>query len=284
LDLDIGVIYTWERELMPPLLSTLHQSGNDLRMRLVLVDNASEDGAAQWEQYFNRVRVVANERRMSYAANMNRILEASTAPYVLLLNTDMYFVPQEQCLSKMVRFMDEHPDCGIGGCRLYHPAGDYAFPARRFPTVPMIVARRFPFWQSLSGFIDNYLYHEHEIHSVFPCDWLSGCFLMMRRTAIEDVGLVDAQFEKYFEDVDICRRMTQHGWQVLFNGGTFGYHIEQRASRKLFSRDSWTHLNSYRKWLWKWRPLSQARAVRRRPQIATIPLPTVDLQQSRRCA
>jgi GT2 family glycosyltransferase len=265
IDLDIGVIYTWERELMPPLLSTLRGSGDDLRMRLVLVDNASADGVSQWERHFSRVHVVINERRLSYAANMNRILEASTAPFVLLLNTDMFFVPEEQCLSKMVRFMREHPQCGVAGCRLYHPAGDYAFPARRFPTLPMIVARRFPFWHSLSGYVHDYLYLERDIHGVFACDWLSGCFLLVRREAVENVGMIDPQFEKYFEDVDICRRMTQHGWQVLFNGDTFGYHIEQRASRKMFSRDSWTHINSYRKWLWKWRPLGPARTTHPRP-------------------
>jgi GT2 family glycosyltransferase len=75
---------------------------------------------------------------------------------------------------------------------------------------------------------------------------------MVRREAVADVGPLDCRFQKYFEDVDFCLRMARGGWRVLLNGETFGYHLEQRASRKLLSRDGWLHLQSYWKWLRKW--------------------------------
>jgi GT2 family glycosyltransferase len=252
MDIDIGIIYTHERNFMTPLVSSLAQSGHGLAMRLILVDNASAGGVHEWQAFFRETLVLHNEARLGYAANLNRILDASRARYTLLLNTDMYFEPAEQCVAKMVRFMDAHPDCGVSGCRLYHADGSYGFPARRFQTLGTIAARRLGLAGLLGRTIEAYLYSERPHDAVFDCDWLSGCFLMVRRKALDDVGLLDLNFRKYFEDVDFCLRMARAGWRVMMNGATFAYHLEQRASRNLFSRDALVHLQSYARWLAKW--------------------------------
>ena len=75
-DLDIGVIYTHERGLMPRLLGTMAASGEGLRMRLILVDNASP-GVEVWRRYLPETQIVRNTRRLGYAANLNRILDSS---------------------------------------------------------------------------------------------------------------------------------------------------------------------------------------------------------------
>jgi N-acetylglucosaminyl-diphospho-decaprenol L-rhamnosyltransferase len=252
MDVDIGIIYTHERHFMTPLVSSLAQSGQRVGMRLILVDNASADGVDEWRHAFPETLVLENDERLGYAANLNRILEASRARYALLLNTDMYFEPREQCVAKMVRFMDAHPECGVSGCRLYHEDGSYGFPARRFQTPGTIAARRLGLGGLLRQTVDSYLYRDKPLDAVYECDWLSGCFLMVRRQAVDDVGLLDLQFRKYFEDVDFCLRMTLGGWRVMLNGQTYAYHLEQRASRNLFSRDAFVHLQSYMRWLAKW--------------------------------
>jgi hypothetical protein len=135
---------------------------------------------------------------------------------------------------------------------LYHPDGSYDFPARRFQTLGTIAARRLGLTGLFGKSVASYLYRDQRHESVFECDWLSGCFLMVRRKALDEVGLLDQQFRKYFEDVDFCLRMARAGWRVMMNGQTFGYHLEQRASRNLFSRDAFVHLQSYARWLAKW--------------------------------
>jgi|GEM_PF-672804 len=250
-DLDIGVIYTYERDYMTPLVRSLLHSGEGLRMRLIMVDNASDDGVAEWKDVFKHNRVLRNERRLGYAANLNRILEASTARYVLLLNTDMVFDPDEQCLAKMTAFLDREPRCGVAGCRLYHPDGTYAYPARRFPRLTTIVARRFSKIVHAPRTLRKYLHEDHDREATFECDWLSGCFLMLRRESHQQVGRFDEGFHKYFEDVDYCGRMARANHRVMFFGGTYGYHWEQRDSTRLLSRDSWIHIASYARWLGK---------------------------------
>ncbi len=250
-DLDIGVIYTYEDQFMEPLLSSLARSGDGISMRLILVDNASKSSAHPWKSVIPRTTVVRNGQRLGYAANLNRILEHASAPYVLLMNSDIHFDPEEQCLAKMVQFMNRTPDCGVAGCRLYHADHSYAFPARRFQTLKTIAARRL----GLTGADDvlaRYFYQDRDHNESFECDWLSGCFLLVRRCAVEKIGRLDVSFKKYFEDVDLCLRLALAGWKVMCNGETYCYHLEQRGSRRLLSRDAWLHLMSYIRWLRKW--------------------------------
>jgi len=251
-EIDIGVIYTHEQHLMPRLLSSLAKASDGLNRRLILVDNHSADGVEQWRGDAPDTKVLRNSKRLSYSANLNRILQASERPYVLLLNTDVFFDASEPCISKMVRFMDERPDCGIAGCRLYHENGEHAPSARRFQTIPMIVARKFGLGPLMRRTLDRYFYRELDARETWESDWLSGCFMMLRREAFQDVGYFDAGFTKYFEDVDMCLRMAQAGWRVMYNGATYCYHLEQRASKNLFSIDALRHARSYVRWLMKW--------------------------------
>jgi N-acetylglucosaminyl-diphospho-decaprenol L-rhamnosyltransferase len=251
-DLDIGLIYTHERDWMPRLLPSLHASGNGLAMRLILVDNHSDDGVEPWLPLFPETTVVRNQCSLSYAENLNRILAASTAPYVLLLNTDLLFDVEEQCLAKMVRFMNAHPDCGISGCRVYHEDGSYAHPARRFQTLRIILARRLGLGRLWPTMLNRYLYRERSTRDSFACDWISGCFMLVRREAIREVGPFDEGYLKYFEDCDICLRMARSGWSTMHCGKTYCYHLEHRASKRLLSLDAWKHVRSYARWLRKW--------------------------------
>jgi hypothetical protein len=250
--LDVGVIYTHERQMMDRLLDSLRAIADVPRMRLLLVDNASRDGVGRWTGVFPQTVVIRNSRRLYYSANLNRILEASNAKYVLLLNTDVYFDPREQCLGKMLNFMEAHPECGISGCGIYHPDRHFAYPARRFQTVPVILARRLGLGRFMQGTLDRYFYREYPIDATWECQWLSGCFMMVRREATRDVGGFDAGFVKYFEDVDICLRMANAGWRVMYHGATWCYHWESRSSKNLFSAAAWAHFRSYLRWLRKW--------------------------------
>jgi GT2 family glycosyltransferase len=269
-DLDIGVIYTHEDALMPRLLESMAASVGRISARLILIDNASAQGAEQWRTCLPDTLVIRNERRLGYAANLNRILDAAAARYTLLMNTDMYFDPAEKCLEKMVEFLDARPRSGLGGCRLLHADGTEAHAARRFPTLPLVLARRCGLGRVLRRHIERHFYAEHSPHETFACDWLSGCFLMVRREAIAQVGRVDERYGKYFEDVDLCLRMWRAGWQVLYNGAVSCVHLERRASRNPFSIDAWRHVLAYARWIRRWGlrpqpiPLSKSAASARR--------------------
>jgi hypothetical protein len=246
------MIYTNDAHYMTPLVQSMACSGDGLKMRLILVDNASTYGVETWGEPFERTTIIKNTKRLGYAPNLNRILAASEARYVLLLNTDMYFDPQQQTLANMTAFMDRNPTCGLSVCRVLHPDGSEGYSARRFPTWRSIVSRRLSRAHLFPHALHEHLYLDRDLTSSFACDWVSGCFMMIRTEAIASVGNFDLGFVKYFEDVDFSLRMALAGWQVMYHGETHCFHHEQRASARLFSSDAWRHCRSYARWLRKW--------------------------------
>lgn len=251
-DVEVGIVYTHERQWMNRLLTSLETASRGVAMRLILIDNHSSEGVDSWLGHVPQTMVLRNPRRLGYAANLNRILRAATARYILLLNTDMFFDPEEPCVTRMVRFMDSRPECGIAGCGLYHEDGRFAYPARRFQTVPVILARRFGLGPLMRRTLDWYLYRDHAPQATWEADWLCGAFLMLRREAAAQIGLFDERFGKYFEDVDYCYRAARAGWKVLYHGATYCFHLESRASRNPLSVDALRHLRAYLRWLRKW--------------------------------
>ena len=171
---------------------------------------------------------------------------------MLLLNTDVYFDPDERCLTKMVAFMDSHPACGIAGCRVYHEDGSYAYPARRFQTLPIVLSRRLGLGRLLPGALEGYLYQERAIGDAWECDWVSGasCSFAARRSkrsACSTSGF--SSISKTWTCVCAWRRA---GSAPMFNGATYCYHVERRSSKNLLSIDAWKHARSYLRWLGKW--------------------------------
>ena len=278
--LDVGVVYTHEDDLMTRLLCSLRRTAQPLNTRLILVDNSDQGDVSPWCGIFPNTKVLRNHRRLEYAPNLNRIIDASTSKYVLLLNTDMYFDAPERCIWKMFQFMESQPNCGIATCRVHFPDGSHAPSARRFQTFRTILARRSRLGRVMRRTLADYFYYERDPREAWECEWVSGCFMMVRRQALEDVGLFDLQFCKYFEDVDMCRRMAQAGWRVMYNGRTSCFHFEQRASKHLLSVDAWKHAYAYLRWLMKYGLVSASSVATRATPADSLPKSPATLRRA----
>jgi N-acetylglucosaminyl-diphospho-decaprenol L-rhamnosyltransferase len=247
MDLSISIISTNEKHFLDVLLPQIPVVAAGLDFEVILIDNASSDGTSGLAESYPFVKIIRNKDKKNFCTNHNMAIEESLAKYILLLNPDINFDASEPCLKKMFDFMELHPDCGISGCRVYNFDKMFAYPARNYQTISIAIGRRIPYLSS-KRLLDGYLYKEYDINSTFETDWLSGCFLFTRKSMFKSTGLLDEGFEKYFEDVDICQRAHATGWKVIYNGETFYYHLEQRASKNLFSMDAIKHLKSWIRW------------------------------------
>jgi len=247
--IDVAIVYSGERSWLERLLSSLVAANDTVDLGVQLIRNrAPLDVSELARRYPLPITTINNRRSLGFAENFNQVLRRSKSKYVLVMNTDMYFSPDSQCISRLVSCMDRNPRCGIGGCRVYLPNGQYAFPARRNPTLSMIAARRLPWMPLRENRLRQYLYADHRPQDTFSCDWHSGCFMCVRKAAYRDVGGFDTRYRKYFEDVDLCQRLKLAKWDVMHFGKPLVWHDEQRASRDWLSRDAWLHLRAY--WLW----------------------------------
>jgi N-acetylglucosaminyl-diphospho-decaprenol L-rhamnosyltransferase len=159
------------------------------------------------------VRAIVNDRPRSFAANVNRGVAATTGTYVVVANPDA--VPEGGAVAALVEFAEAHPRCGIAGPQLRWPDGAWQPSRRRFPTVLGTLARRTPVRLLRKPYVTqpaHYLSDERPSEPV-EADWLLGAFLLQRRAMLEEIGGWDAGFRHYVEDIDVCYRAAQAGWE-----------------------------------------------------------------------
>jgi GT2 family glycosyltransferase len=186
------------RQCLPPLAA----------MPVVVVDNASTDGtAAMLQADFPAVHLIANPENRGFAAACNQGLVATTGEFVLLLNPDTR--PERRVWERLLEIMAIHPTVGACGPRLLNPDGTLQPSCRAFPTLLVTLADEFG-WRRRSRL-------SHWPHDqTRAVDQLMGACLLLRRAALDQVGLFDERFFLYFEEVDLCRRLKQAGWEVRF--------------------------------------------------------------------
>jgi hypothetical protein len=245
-------VTTDEGHVLIPALESLFASGLRRPIEVVVVDNASHDGARdeilrRWPQ----TRLLVRHRRFGLPANLNYGITASSAPYVMLCNSDLLFKPG--AVDTLAEFLEQHPVAGIAAPRLLSPEGETRPSARRWYTVPVLVALKGP-WAPAARHLPNVqasLYEDWDLSAPRSVDWVPCPATMLRRAALDNVGLMDERFRLYFDDVDISLRMHEAGWQVWCVPAAEIVHIEQRASVRPFSRQWRWHVESLAKFWWK---------------------------------
>lgn len=171
-----------------------------------VVDNASQDDTmAVLPAQYPWVTFVANAENVGFARANNLAIRQSTGQYVLLLNPDTTVA--EQTLREAVRFMDEHPRAGGAGVMMHNEDGTVAPESRRAVPTPWVSALK------MLGFTGRY-YMSHLPWDT-PCriEVISGAFCLLRREALDRIGLLDEDFFMYGEDIDLSYRLLKDGWE-----------------------------------------------------------------------
>ncbi len=200
------------------------------------------------------VRLLENPRPLTFSANVNAGIAATSGEYVLVANPDA--VPEAGAVAALVGFADAHPRCGIAGPQTRWPDGTWQPTRRRFPTVRGTVVRRTPLRRFRGTYEqrDHYLLDERPVEPV-QADWLLGAFLLMRRTMLEEIDGWDAGFRHYCEDIDLCYRAMQAGWERWYVPGAVVVHDYAAViDRSFISRHTLWHLRG------------MARFVRKHPE------------------
>jgi N-acetylglucosaminyl-diphospho-decaprenol L-rhamnosyltransferase len=241
--------------------------GPDRSWEATVVDNASrDDTTAIVGEQFPWVKLIRLERNLGLAHGNNRGIRESRGRYLLVLNPDVSISPDGA--GRMMRFLDEHPEIGTLGCQLVYPDGGLQYSCRTFPT-PLTVAVRRSFLGRVgptAGILRHHLMMDVDHGEVRPVDWLLGACLMVRRAALEDIGGFDESYRLYCEDVDLCFRLWERGWEVVYYPEVRAEHAYARESaRRWASRRAFEHLRSM--WIYLWRHHQWGALGRRNPRL-----------------
>jgi GT2 family glycosyltransferase len=222
-DLSVSIVNTNSRELLLACLESLQ--GEDAE--LVVLDNASEDGSAQAvRERFSNVRVIAQGRRAGFGANHNAVIRATAGRYVYVLNEDT--TAEDWGFARMVAYMDAHPRVAALGPRIVYPDGRHQASAWRFPT-PLTSLLSLP----TLGRVGIAQSQGDRPRAV---DWVMGAALLLRREALDEVGLFDEGFFIYSEEVDLQLRLRRTGWEVHYFPEVTIVHHESQFSAEIPER------------------------------------------------
>jgi len=197
----------------PHISSSECESHPRLPLELIVVDNDSADGSPEMvEHCFPSVRLVRSGSNLGFARATNLGLKESKGDLILLLNPDTEVVGG--ALAQMVSFLENHPEVGVVGPSLIYPDGRPQHAAFRFPNLWMSFFDFFPLNHRLYDSSLNGRYRSPRDGMPFPVDHPLGAAMMIRREALDEVGLLDESFFMYCEEIDWCLRARKLGWKV----------------------------------------------------------------------
>jgi hypothetical protein len=212
------IIVSWNaRDFLVQCLNSLSAKVCRYPFEIIVVDNASSDGSADCvADGFPHVKLVRNSANLGFAKGNNVGVAASRGQYLCLINSDIKVLPD--CITRLVDYCEEHPKVGMAGPRVIGGDGKMQRSCWGTPTIWNMLWRALALdtmlpWCSLfNGFSLKHWPQD----SLKPVGVLSGCFWLVRRQAVAQVGLLDASFFMYAEDMDWCKRFWELGWQVVF--------------------------------------------------------------------
>jgi GT2 family glycosyltransferase len=226
---DVVIVSYRSRELLRSCLTSLAAHPPRSGVTTWVVDNASSDGTVEMlRMEFPGVELIASQRNLGFAAATNIGVRRGSAPYVLALNPDTRVT--ERTINHMVELMESNSSIGIAGCRLELEDGTFDHAARRsFPT-PLGALAHFTRIGRLDHAPTSLAQYRAPSVERGMVDAVNGAFMLMRRKALDEVGLFDEGFWMYMEDLDLCYRFAQAGWVTWYEPVVSVAHVKGGTS------------------------------------------------------
>lgn len=258
------VVVNWNtKEMLKGCLESVFSSFTQTPKEVIVVDNHSIDGSQEMvKKEFPNARLIENKDNLGFSRACNQGIEESQSEYVAVLNSDTLVSPA--AFGQIVDFMDKHEQAGIAGPKLLDEDGSVQLSCRNFPSFKEAAGHAFAgILNQANPYTRSYRLADWDHQTVREVDWVSGACMVLRKKALEEVGLFDESYFMYLEDVDLCYRMHQAGWKVYFYPDAQVTHISGQSSRKRSAAAIIEHQKSiYRfysnyypqakQWYWRW--------------------------------
>ncbi|MBI1826306.1 MAG: glycosyltransferase family 2 protein [Planctomycetes bacterium] len=226
------VIVSWNtRDVLRDCLQSIREKAGRVTCEVIVIDNNSADGSADMvAAEFPDFRLIRNRSNGGFASANNQGIAISNSRYVLLLNPDTLI--RGAAITKSVHFADSHPDAAVVGCKTYGGTGCMQYNCYLYPSLLNVAL-------SLSHLQTHYWYHPFfgrarlgwwDYDSPREVEAVAGCFMLVRRTAIDQVGPMSDEYFMYSEDTEWCWRFKQAGWKIMYTPDAVITHFGQCSS------------------------------------------------------
>jgi GT2 family glycosyltransferase len=229
------IIVNWNtRDILRNCLASVYEQTRDIICEVIVIDNASSDGSTEMvKREFPQTILIANTENRGFAAANNQGMRIAQGRYILLLNSDT--VVLDGAIQKCVVFAEQHPEAAVTGCRVLNPDRTLQPTCFMYPSLLNLVLsstylyKLFPrntfFGRELMSWWDRSDMREVEV--------VTGCFMLVRKNAMDQVGMMDESYFMYAEETDWCYRFHRAGWSNLFYPGAQIIHLGGQSSRQI---------------------------------------------------
>jgi len=228
-DLSIIVVNYNTVHLLDEMFAAVEAAIGGLSVQKIVVDNASRDGsAALLSERYPDVELIANSENVGFGRANNQALALARGRYLLLLNTDAFVAAGG--IERTVRFLDANPEVSVLGVRLVGRDGTLQPSCRYFPTPWNEFLVRTGLERVFRGakLVDDMRW-DHT--SVRECDWVPGCYCLLRKSVVDRIGLFDPRYFLYYEEVDHCRAEKAIGGKVVYYPDATVVHIGGESAK-----------------------------------------------------
>ncbi len=212
------IIVNWNtRELLRNCLNSVIEQTSKIDYEIIVVDNNSKDGSAQMvKNDFKQVVLVENPDNRGFAAANNQAMKIAKGRYVLLFNSDTIVL--DGAIEKTIEFADKNPQAGVTGCRVLNPDRSLQQTCFMYPSVMNMLLSSTYLYKLFpkSRFFGREQMTWWDRNDTREVDVVTGCFMLVRKDAIEKVGMMDEDYFIYGEETDWCFRFKKNGWKIMF--------------------------------------------------------------------
>jgi GT2 family glycosyltransferase len=259
------VIVNWNTvDLLDDCLQSVVDHGpTDLRTEVIVVDNASTDGsAAHLREHWPSVRIIENDDNVGFCRANNQAIRATTAPYLLLINTDARLTAG--CADVMLGHLDRDPDAAVVGPRLVYGDGSFQRWTGGRSLSLGSCANYYLGLDRLAGRMPAFssIYLAQDTDRPFMPGWVTSAVMLLRRSALDEIGLLDESIFVYMDDVDICQRATDAGWHVWYAAEATAVHFMGASTKRETGKVSPEAMRAFNRWYERRHGRRSARAVR----------------------
>jgi hypothetical protein len=231
-----------------------------LSYEIIVIDSNSQDGSVEMmRKYYPEIKFSAAKKNLGFHKGNNIGIKKAQGKYILIINTDIVFI-YENAIKQMFDFMESHPRIALLGPQVLNPDKTIQSTAMRFHKIYTPFCRRTFIGQTSWGEkeLERFEMTDWDHNQTQDVDWVFGACMMVRKEAIDQVGMLSEYLFLYFGDTDWARRFWQAGWEVYYLAEAKVVHLHRRESadvgiwQSLFSPVARIHIKDWIRYLRKW--------------------------------
>lgn len=261
--MDISIIivnYKSKEKVLKCIAAVKHSDLIGIIYEIILIDNASNDNIFDAIRERNLdIILIQSLKNLGMGAGNNLGIAKAKGEYFLILNPDTYV--GKNTIKILHSYLKENRLVGIVGPKMYYPNGQLQYTCFRFPKIYTFLLRRTFLGMYFEDYLNEYLMKDYNREEIKEVDWIMGSCILIRKSIMNKIGKIfDDRFWMYLEDTDLCRRIWEAGYKVVYNPKASAIHDHGRGSSKypwyiapFKDKLSRAHIISWFKYFSKWK-------------------------------